>query len=89
MDSATGKPRGFGFVTFEEEEDASDAVENMDGAEFYGRTIHVGIARPNQAGAGNEDSEDFFAKGGGLSKARVGTAAASSGAGGNTGATGR
>ena len=72
MDSSTGKPRGFGFVTFEEEEDAEDAVENMEGAEFYGRTLHVGVARPNQAGMG--DDTDTYSKGGALDAAGKGSA---------------
>lgn len=33
--------RGFGFVSFEEVEDASHALQNMDKAEFYGQILRV------------------------------------------------
>ncbi|KAH7516114.1 hypothetical protein FEM48_Zijuj10G0100600 [Ziziphus jujuba var. spinosa] len=36
LDQATQKHRSFGFVTFLEREDASAAMDNMDGAELYG-----------------------------------------------------
>ena len=39
------KHRGFGFVEFDLEEDASDAIENMDGAELFGKVIRCNIAR--------------------------------------------
>ncbi|XP_021637004.2 uncharacterized protein LOC110632935 isoform X2 [Hevea brasiliensis] len=35
LDQATQKHRSFGFVTFLEKEDASAAMDNMDGAELY------------------------------------------------------
>lgn len=30
------KPRGFGFVTFESEDDAAQAIDNMNDAELFG-----------------------------------------------------
>ena len=50
MNHATGKNRGFGFVEFEEEGDAREALDNMEGAELYGRSLKVTLARPQQAG---------------------------------------
>jgi len=44
-DTATSKPRGFAFVRFEELEDADAAVDNMDGAELYGRVLRVNVAK--------------------------------------------
>lgn len=41
------KHRGFGFVDFEEEEDAIQAMENMDGAEILGKVIKCDFARPD------------------------------------------
>ncbi|KAJ3186750.1 hypothetical protein HDU85_007570 [Gaertneriomyces sp. JEL0708] len=38
--------RGFGFVQFEEPEDAQAAIENMHLSELYGRVIKVNLARP-------------------------------------------
>lgn len=37
--------RGFGFVEFDLDEDAADAIENMDGAELFGKVIRCNIAR--------------------------------------------
>eukprot|EP01029_Cantina_marsupialis_P021596 TRINITY_DN5196_c0_g1_i2.p1 TRINITY_DN5196_c0_g1~~TRINITY_DN5196_c0_g1_i2.p1 ORF type:complete len:120 (-),score=39.29 TRINITY_DN5196_c0_g1_i2:175-534(-) len=48
LDQLTQKNRGFGFVEFEEEEDARDAVDNMHLNEMFGRTIKVNIARPQK-----------------------------------------
>jgi peptidyl-prolyl isomerase E (cyclophilin E) len=48
LDHAAGTNRGFGFVEFEDEGDAAEAVDNMDGAELFGRTLRVTLARPQQ-----------------------------------------
>lgn len=37
--------RGFGYVEFEEAEDASAAKDNMDGAELQGRVLRVDVAK--------------------------------------------
>ena len=37
--------RGYGFVEFEEEEDALHALENMDGSELHGKTLNIRMAR--------------------------------------------
>ena len=38
--------RGFAFVEYELEEDALDALDNMDGSEILGRVVKVNLARP-------------------------------------------
>jgi len=43
-DRATGRSRGFGFVTFESPEQADEAVKQMHGAELDGRTLKVNRA---------------------------------------------
>ena len=40
------KHRGFGFVEFKDELDADEARFNMDGAEIFGRTLKVNVAKP-------------------------------------------
>ena len=46
-DRYTGRPRGFGFVEMEEE-DATAAIQALDGMEFSGRTLRVNEARERQ-----------------------------------------
>ena len=43
-DRETGRSRGFGFVTFANEECVSSAVSEMNGAQLDGRTIRVNEA---------------------------------------------
>jgi cold-inducible RNA-binding protein len=47
-DRDTGRSKGFGFVTYKNEEDAKKAVEQLDNSELDGRTIHVNEARPRE-----------------------------------------
>lgn len=47
--------KGFGFITFSTEDDALDALDNMNLNAIGGRTIHVNLADPSKvkdAGAG-------------------------------------
>ena len=45
--------RGFGFVEFNEPEDAAEALFNMDGAELLGRVLSVSIAKPAKTKLGS------------------------------------
>eukprot|EP01091_Cochliopodium_minus_P003840 TRINITY_DN13796_c0_g1_i1.p1 TRINITY_DN13796_c0_g1~~TRINITY_DN13796_c0_g1_i1.p1 ORF type:complete len:316 (-),score=88.42 TRINITY_DN13796_c0_g1_i1:13-960(-) len=45
LDQKSGEPRGFGFVEYETQEDANEAMMNMDRSELKGRVITVNIAR--------------------------------------------
>ena len=40
-----GRPRGFGFVTMSDPEDAADAIAQLDGLEIAGRSIKVNVAK--------------------------------------------
>jgi peptidyl-prolyl isomerase E (cyclophilin E) len=62
MNHASGKHRGFGFVEFEDDEDAKEALDNMDGAELFGRTLRVTLAKPQQ-GAGGGAGKAVWAAG--------------------------
>jgi RNA recognition motif-containing protein len=41
--------RGYGYVEFESEEDAKEAIDNMDRSELFGRVIRVAKAKPQSA----------------------------------------
>jgi cold-inducible RNA-binding protein len=43
-DRQTGRSRGFGFVTFADDESAAKAVTELDGTELDGRNIRVNEA---------------------------------------------
>jgi RNA recognition motif-containing protein len=46
--NSTELHRGFGYVEFEDPEDAKEAIDNMDQAELFGRVIKVSAAKPQK-----------------------------------------
>jgi RNA recognition motif-containing protein len=52
MDRATGRPRGFGFVTMSSPEEAQKAIDALNGATVDGRSLTVNEARPKEERAG-------------------------------------
>ncbi len=52
MDRATGRPRGFGFVTMSTPEEAQAAVAALNGKDMDGRALTVNEARPREERAG-------------------------------------
>ena len=51
-DRDTGRSRGFGFVTFEDDEAADKAIAALNGTELDGRAIRVDVAQAKQRGGG-------------------------------------
>lgn len=53
-DRETGQSKGFGFVEMTNDDEAKEAIENMDGADYYGRRISVAEAddKPKPSGGG-------------------------------------
>jgi len=47
-DRMSGRSKGFGFVEFAKAEDATKAVEEMNGKELDGRAVVVNVARPQK-----------------------------------------
>lgn len=45
VDRETGRSRGFGFITFEDEKDATKAVDELNRSRLDGRTIGVEFAK--------------------------------------------
>ena len=54
-DRETGRMRGFAFVEMDNETEESKAIEDLDGAEWMGRTLKVNKAKPreNRGGGGS------------------------------------
>ena len=48
MDRATGRPRGFGFVSMSTAEEAQKAIEGLNGKQVDGRALTVNVARPRE-----------------------------------------
>ena len=47
-DRETGRMRGFGFVEMETDEQETEAINSLDGADWMGRTLRVNKARPRE-----------------------------------------
>ena len=52
-DRDTGRPRGFGFVTMPNDDEAKAAIQALDGKELDGRTLKVNEARPRRDAGGS------------------------------------
>jgi RNA recognition motif-containing protein len=59
-DKFTGNSKGFGFVEFEDEKEADEAIKKMNESEVEGRKITVNVARPlEERGPRNFDRPRF------------------------------
>lgn len=47
-DRDTNRSKGFGFITMDDDENASKAISELDGVEVSGRTLRVNEARPQK-----------------------------------------
>ena len=70
MDRATGRPRGFGFVTMGSAEEAQKAIDAMNGKDFGGRALTVNVAKPREerpggGGGGGGGRREYGGGGGG------------------------
>ena len=68
MDRATGRPRGFGFVTMSTPEEAQKAIEALNGASLDGRNLTVNIARPREERSGGGGGRGYGGGGGGRNR---------------------
>ena len=81
VDRETGRPRGFGFVTFESAEDAEKALA-LNGMKVNGRDIRVNIAEEKKSTGGSGGSRGGF--GGGSSGGGYGGGSSGGGYGGGS-----
>ena len=58
-DRDTGRSRGFGFVTFDQDDDAKTAISKKDGASLDGKTIKVSEAQEKSPRAGGRSGGGF------------------------------
>ena len=65
MDRATGRARGFGFVTMSTPEEAQKAIEGMNGKSIDGRALTVNLARPREERSGGGGGRRQYGGGGG------------------------
>jgi cold-inducible RNA-binding protein len=65
-DRATGRARGFGFVTMGTAEEAQKAIEGLNGKSIDGRALTVNVAKPREerSGGGGGGGRRQFGGGG-------------------------
>jgi len=64
-DRETGGSRGFGFVEMEDDKEARQAIETLNGADFKGRPLTVGEAKAREdRGSGLGRSREGGTRGG-------------------------
>lgn len=56
MDRETGRSKGYGFVEMNDDAAGQKAIDELNGAEYDGRTISVSVARPRTEGGGQRRS---------------------------------
>ena len=64
MDHVTGRSKGFAFVEMSSEQEATEAISQLNGKDFEGRTLKVAEAKPqaprtNRSGGGGRDRGGF------------------------------
>jgi len=61
-DRETRRSKGFGFVEMENDEEAREAIEELDGADFEDRTLRVNEARPREDNKGRGSRERSYSR---------------------------
>jgi nucleolin len=63
-DRDTGRPKGFGYVEFEDVDGAKKAFEAANGAEIEGRSIRLDYSQPRDSSGGSRGGRGFGDRGG-------------------------
>ena len=64
-DRETGRPRGFGFVEMGTDAEATEAINNLNGRDYQGRTLNVNEAQERSSGGGGGRGGGGGGRGGG------------------------
>jgi RNA recognition motif-containing protein len=84
MDRETGRPRGFGFIEMNSDDEARAAIEGLNGKNLDGRDLTVNEARPREPRSGG----GFGGGGGGGGRGGYGGGGGRGGGGGGGGGRG-
>lgn len=72
MDRMTNRPRGFGFVTMSNADEAQKAIDGLNGRNLDGRDLTVNIAKPREersgGGGGGGGRREYGGGGGGRNR---------------------
>lgn len=60
LDRETGKPKGYGFCEFRDEETALSARRNLQGYEINGRQLRVDFAENEKGGGGDRNRDQVL-----------------------------
>ncbi len=63
-DRVTGRSRGFGFVEMSNDDEAAQAIEQLDGKDFKGRPLKINEARAREGGGHGGRASEWFGGGG-------------------------
>jgi len=63
-DRETGRPKGFGYVEFEDIDGAKKAFESTNGAEIDGRSVRLDYSQPRDSSGGGRGGRGFGDRGG-------------------------
>lgn len=70
-DRETGRSRGFGFVEMSDDQLGQKAIDELNGAEYDGKTISVNVAKPREErGSFNRNRGGGGNRGGGFNPRR-------------------
>lgn len=59
MDRETNRPKGFGFVTMDDDAAALEAIEALNGKDFDGRTLRINEAKPKEDNRDQKPRRNF------------------------------
>ena len=65
IDRFTKRPRGFGFIEMDNDQEAQEAIDGLNGSELMGRTLQINEARSRESGGswgGLQDKQNRWSR---------------------------